>query len=153
MSEAGTQIQLQDGRLLGYTQTGDPSGKPVFFFQGTPSSRLFHPDGAVTAVLGVCLITIDRPGFGLSDFQPGRTLLDWPDDVAEVADRWGFDRCHPQLPGYLSPRRGPLFAVHPLAGDPGGAAFLSYPLFRSSYPQDLTGMAGYGIIYVQGAYR
>jgi pimeloyl-ACP methyl ester carboxylesterase len=35
-------------------------------------------------------VTVDRPGAGLSDFQPKRTLLDWPTDVAALADalRW-----------------------------------------------------------------
>ena len=86
------QIQLQDGRLLGYAVYGDPVGKPVFFFQGTPSSRLIHPDEDLTRSLGVRLVMMDRPGFGLSDFQPRRRLLDWPSDVAEVADLFGFDR-------------------------------------------------------------
>jgi pimeloyl-ACP methyl ester carboxylesterase len=71
--------------LLGYAEYGDPGGRPVFFFQGTPSSRLLHPDAAITAALGVRLIVLDRPGFGQSDFQAGRTLLDWPGDVLEVA--------------------------------------------------------------------
>jgi pimeloyl-ACP methyl ester carboxylesterase len=43
-------------------------------------------------VLGVRHIQLDRPGFGLSDFQPGRTVLDWPDDVAHVADLLGIER-------------------------------------------------------------
>jgi pimeloyl-ACP methyl ester carboxylesterase len=78
---------LPDGRTLSYAQYGDLNGKPIFFFHGTPSSRLFrHPDDSLTKSLGVRLITIDRPGFGLSDFQPGRQLLDWPDDVAALAD-------------------------------------------------------------------
>ncbi len=40
----------------------------------------------------VRIIAPDRPGFGLSDFQRGRTLLDWPDDVACLADELGIDR-------------------------------------------------------------
>lgn len=32
------------------------------------------------------LIAIDRPGMGLSTFQPNRRLLDWPQDVLELAD-------------------------------------------------------------------
>jgi pimeloyl-ACP methyl ester carboxylesterase len=40
---------------------------------------------------GVRLVAIDRPGFGRSDFQPGRSFLDWPDDVAAVADHNGID--------------------------------------------------------------
>ena len=82
-----TVIHLRGGRALGYAEYGDPAGKPVFFFHGWPGSRLQrHPDDAIAASLGARLITIDRPGFGLSDFKPGRTLLDWPDDVAELAD-------------------------------------------------------------------
>jgi len=35
---------------------------------------------------------IDRPGCGLSDFKPGRTILDWPDDVPELADDLGINQ-------------------------------------------------------------
>jgi pimeloyl-ACP methyl ester carboxylesterase len=41
---------------------------------------------------GVRLVAIDRPGFGRSDFKPGRSFLDWPDDVAAVAAQIGIDR-------------------------------------------------------------
>ena len=40
----------------------------------------------------VRLIGIDRPGIGLSTFQAGRKILDWPDDVSEFADKLGIDR-------------------------------------------------------------
>nr|MDJ0953854.1 alpha/beta hydrolase [Acidimicrobiia bacterium] len=40
----------------------------------------------------VRLVTIDRPGHGLSSFQSERTLLDWPHDVAALADHLGIDR-------------------------------------------------------------
>jgi pimeloyl-ACP methyl ester carboxylesterase len=32
------------------------------------------------------VIALDRPGYGLSDFQPGRAITDWPADVAQAAD-------------------------------------------------------------------
>jgi pimeloyl-ACP methyl ester carboxylesterase len=32
------------------------------------------------------VIALDRPGYGLSDFLPGRALTDWPADVGEAAD-------------------------------------------------------------------
>ena len=84
-------IQLSDGRLLGFAEYGDPSGKPVFFFPGGPSTRLFHhPDESIATCLGARIITIDRPGYGLSSFQTGRTLLDWPEDVCELADSLGI---------------------------------------------------------------
>ncbi|MBN1978013.1 MAG: alpha/beta hydrolase [Anaerolineae bacterium] len=88
-----SQIRLPDGRALGYAEYGDPQGKPVVFFTGAPSSRFLHPPIEPTEALGARLVVLERPGFGLSDFQPRRTLLDWPDDVAAAADAlklWRF---------------------------------------------------------------
>ena len=86
-------FRLPDGRALGYTEYGDPGGTPVFFFHGSPGSRLQrHPDASIASELGVRIITIDRPGYGLSDFQPERTLLHWPADVAQLADALHLER-------------------------------------------------------------
>jgi pimeloyl-ACP methyl ester carboxylesterase len=41
---------------------------------------------------GVRLIALDRPGMGLSDYQPGRTLVDWPHEVLELAAALGLER-------------------------------------------------------------
>jgi len=38
------------------------------------------------------VIAPDRPGMGGSDFQRDRVLLDWPNDVAELADSLGMER-------------------------------------------------------------
>ena len=89
----GKLIHLRDGRALGYAEFGDLAGKPVFFFHGFPSSRLQHAPGDLIATsLGAHIITIDRPGFGLSAFQPGRALLDWPNDVVALADALEIDQ-------------------------------------------------------------
>ncbi len=86
-------ISLRDGRRLGYAEYGDPDGKPVFFFHGLPGSRRQrHPDNSIAIKLGARIIAIDRPGYGLSDFQQGRTLLDWPDDVAQLANALKINR-------------------------------------------------------------
>ncbi len=72
---------------MAYAEYGDLNGKPVLFFHGAPGSRLFHhPDDSVAAAVGARIIAIDRPGFGRSDFKPARKLLEWPDDVLELAD-------------------------------------------------------------------
>lgn len=79
-------INLHDGRSLGYADFGDPDGTPMFHFHGFPGSRLkakLLSDAAGRH--GVHLIGVVRPGMGLSDFQPGRKLLDWPNDVIELA--------------------------------------------------------------------
>ena len=80
-------ITLIDGRTLAYAEYGDPRGAPVFFFHGIPGSRLFRPPDEVTTRLGVRLITTDRPGSGLSTYQSGRHILDWPGDIAQLANQ------------------------------------------------------------------
>ncbi|HUS14301.1 MAG TPA: alpha/beta hydrolase [Chloroflexia bacterium] len=86
-------LPLPDGRTLGYAEYGDPAGRPVLFFHGTPGSRLTrHADEAIARVAGARVIAPDRPGYGLSSAQPGRTLLNWPADVAALANALGFDR-------------------------------------------------------------
>ena len=85
-------ITLKDGRSLGYAEYGDPGGTPVFYFTGGNSSRL-EGGWFDTAARqhNVRLISTDRPGFGLSDFQPGRALLDWPEDILQLADTLGIE--------------------------------------------------------------
>jgi pimeloyl-ACP methyl ester carboxylesterase len=86
----GDVLRLSDGRALGYAQYGDPSAWPLLLFQGTPTSRLPHnPLGTAAPVR---LVVPERPGFGRSDFLPGRSLLDWADDVRELVDQLGIDR-------------------------------------------------------------
>ena len=88
-------ITLPDGRVLGFDEYGERSGLPVFYFHGTPSSRLeFTQFGneALAQTLGLRVIAVDRPGMGLSDFQPGRRIGDWPHDVAALADELGLER-------------------------------------------------------------
>jgi pimeloyl-ACP methyl ester carboxylesterase len=85
-------VELRDGRVLGYEEWGPGDGVPILGFGGTTMSRLAHLGSEAPEAAGVRLILVDRPGYGLSDFQPGRTLLDWPDDVAQLADALGFGR-------------------------------------------------------------
>jgi pimeloyl-ACP methyl ester carboxylesterase len=85
--QANLSIILNDGRKLGYAEYGDMGGLPVFYFTGGNSSRiegLWFDEAAKQH--GIRLIVPDRPGFGLSDFQANRQLLDWPDDVSELAE-------------------------------------------------------------------
>lgn len=84
---------FHDGHTIGYNICGDPTGRPVFYFHGGPGSRLealaFH---ASALKHGFRLIAPDRPGHGASDYQPGRTLLDWPHDLLHLADHLKIDR-------------------------------------------------------------
>jgi pimeloyl-ACP methyl ester carboxylesterase len=89
----------------------------------------------------VRVIVPDRPGHGRSDFQPGRRILDWPDDVAELATALGLETfavlgssgggpyaaaCAARLPHRLR-AVGLLGALAP-ADTPGGLAAMSGPL-------------------------
>ncbi|MDI1311231.1 alpha/beta hydrolase [Prosthecobacter sp.] len=86
---------LSNGLTLGYCEYGDPRGEVAFYFHGWPSSRsqgsLFHEHAKKH---GMRLICPDRPGIGLSDFQAGRTLSDWPVTLEELAAHVGADNYH-----------------------------------------------------------
>ena len=92
MAERGDRtIVLRDGRRLGYLDQGPRDGRPVLFFHGLGTSRVICPiDEPAAHDLGLRLIAVDRPGIGLSDRLPRRRLLDWPSDVAELADQLGL---------------------------------------------------------------
>src|SRR5262245_47793170 len=94
------QLTLPDGRVLAYQSFGvspdAASAKApttIFYFHGFPASRL---EGAlwhdVALRLHVRLVAPDRPGMGLSAFQPARRILDWPGDVLALADHLDVQR-------------------------------------------------------------
>src|SRR4051812_7546059 len=85
-------LRLADGRKLGWSESGNPQGKPVFFLHGFGTTRVVCPPDAPALANNLRLIAPDRPGIGLSDPMPGRSLLDWPSDVAELADHLGIER-------------------------------------------------------------
>jgi len=86
-------IRLHDGRSMGVASVGKNDGFPIFHFHGSGSSRLeVKLLAAAATAQGVRLIGLDRPGVGRSDPKPGSQLLDWPDDVGEVADQLGIER-------------------------------------------------------------
>ncbi len=86
-------LTLADGRDLCYEEYGDPLGTPVLNCHGGLSSRLdAAPADEAAKALGVRLISPDRPGMGRSTYLDGRTLLDWPSDVTELADALGLGR-------------------------------------------------------------
>ena len=86
-------ITLKDGRKLGYAEFGIPEGIPIFYFHGHGSSRL-EPlmYGFNDKQFNIRLISIDRPGRGLSDFKENRTILEWPDDVIELANNLNIQK-------------------------------------------------------------
>jgi pimeloyl-ACP methyl ester carboxylesterase len=86
-------VRAPDGRRIGVAEHGAENGTPVLWFPGTPGSRLssLAPDDLLRAH-AVRAITVERPGFGVSDPLPGRRVLDFPRDAACVADALGLGR-------------------------------------------------------------
>jgi pimeloyl-ACP methyl ester carboxylesterase len=90
-ARAGT-IRLRDGRALAYAEWGPAEGRPVLHFHGVPDGRFSWGGGSLCEDRGVRLIALDRPGIGGSDPRPGRSVVDWPADVEELAEQLELDR-------------------------------------------------------------
>lgn len=81
---AGSAVMVRDA--------GDPDGRPVVYFHGTPGSRLDVAFGDTTArATGVRVISFDRPGYGRSEPAP-YSLTSVAQTAAAVADSLGVDR-------------------------------------------------------------
>src|SRR6202140_4400173 len=82
-----------DGRTLAIEEAGDLGGRPVLVHNGTPNSRhLYAPTAADAVSRGLRLICYDRPGYGGSTPQPGRTVADCATDVRAICAALGLDR-------------------------------------------------------------
>lgn len=82
-----TNVMTPDGRSLCVESGGNPAGPSVLVHSGTPGSRLMAASWLRDAEQrGIHLISYDRPGYGGSTAQPGRTVADCTSDVRVVAD-------------------------------------------------------------------
>ncbi|KAJ4352363.1 uncharacterized protein N0V89_007711 [Didymosphaeria variabile] len=75
----------QTGRIISFSEVGDPQGFAVFVCVGMGLTRYvmaFYDQLALT--LKLRLITPDRPGIGGSQVDPNGTPLSWPDDVLVI---------------------------------------------------------------------
>jgi pimeloyl-ACP methyl ester carboxylesterase len=87
-----SRLRIADGRHVGFSVWGesDPGAPVVVHCHGTPGGRLVAyqtPDDS-----GRRHVALDRPGFGLSDPHPSRTVGDHAADVEQVLDHLGIDR-------------------------------------------------------------
>lgn len=116
MRDCDRTIVLRDGRTLGFAEYGDPDGFPVIYSHGGMSSRIDATSaGDAAATAGFKVIAPDRAGIGLSDRHKGAMLLDWPRDVAELADTlgigkfavmgWSFGGAYAAASGFALPDR------------------------------------------------
>lgn len=88
-------MTLRDGRTLGFSDYGKPTATPILLFHGTPGSRICGlEDWSLLEQYRIRVIAPERPGYGLSDPNQGRKIMDWVGDVAALADHLGLDRFH-----------------------------------------------------------
>jgi len=85
-------VNVADGRTVAVDRWGNGE-MPVFLLHGTPGSRSGpRPRPSVLYRLGVELICYDRPGYGGSARDKGRTVANAARDVSDIADKLGFDQ-------------------------------------------------------------
>lgn len=84
-------ILRTDGRVVGFADYGPPAATAVLWCHGGPGSRIEPAHLAAEADrAGLRIIGVDRPGYGLSTPQPGRTIAGWVPDALAVADHLGI---------------------------------------------------------------
>jgi pimeloyl-ACP methyl ester carboxylesterase len=87
-------VTAADGRTLAVEDAGDRGGRPVLVHVGTPGGRRLF--GARTLADAqrrqLRLISYDRPGYGDSTAQPGRSTADCASDVRAICAALGIDR-------------------------------------------------------------
>jgi len=90
------QLTLSDGRRLGYTIYGDHAGLPVVNCHGgLVSGHDVGPADEDARELGLCVISLDRPGVGRTDRLPGHGLLPWVSaDLVPLLDRLDVQEFH-----------------------------------------------------------
>ena len=80
-------IVFPDGAVVAFEEYGKPTGAPVIFCHGWPSSRTMAQLADEPARnLGIRIISPDRPGISGSSMQYDRKLSDWPGLLERLVD-------------------------------------------------------------------
>ncbi|MER5610538.1 alpha/beta hydrolase [Streptomyces sp. NPDC002215] len=139
--------RLPGGRLLGWAEWGPGDGVPVLFSPGAATSRHLGFGADVLDGLGVRLISVDRPGLGVSSPAPGRTFGDFVDDIRAFAGLRGLGR-----PLMVGNSQGAPFALACAAAGAvralavvSGADEVAEPGFTDALPEELRGLVGLAV--------
>lgn len=82
-----------DGRSLPVLTAGPQDGLALVFHTGTPAGLVeLAPLIDAAAANGLRTVMYSRPGYGVSDTQPGRQVADCAADVAAILDHLGAAR-------------------------------------------------------------
>lgn len=92
MNRIDQHIILKDNRKLGLAEYGAIDGYPIVYCHGSQSSRFeIHYDLAFAIENDLRILTIDRPGHGISDFNPKGTILEFANDVKQLTEHLKID--------------------------------------------------------------
>ncbi len=81
-------IILSNGRKLSYAEYGTADGYPILYCHGSQSSRFeMHYDISFAVKNNLRIITFDRPGHGLSDFDGNASIQSVASDVSEIIQK------------------------------------------------------------------
>jgi pimeloyl-ACP methyl ester carboxylesterase/GNAT superfamily N-acetyltransferase len=80
-------VTLRDGRELAYAEYGPASGRPIVFLPGAGCGRLMWFGDELLDERDIRLISIDRPGLGMSSPDPNKSLASVAADVAHLIDK------------------------------------------------------------------
>ena len=93
MKKTEQHIILKDNRKLGFAEYGNTEGFPIIHCHGSQSSRLeMHYDMSFAIENDLRIITIDRPGHGISDFNPEGSILSFAKDVNQLTEYLELDK-------------------------------------------------------------
>ncbi|MDA8372623.1 MAG: alpha/beta hydrolase [Nocardiopsaceae bacterium] len=136
------EVRLLDGRLLGWAEWGPADGTPVLLCPGAATSRRLGCDTEAVEALGIRLVSVDRPGLGVSTPAPGRTFADFADDIRYFAVQRGLER-----PATVGNSQGAPFALACAAEEVTGALAIvsaadeiAAPEFADALPAELRGL-------------
>ncbi|MEU0633572.1 alpha/beta hydrolase [Streptomyces sp. NPDC005989] len=139
--------RLPGGRLLGWAEWGPGDGVPVLFSPGAATSRHLGFGADVLDGLGVRLISVDRPGLGVSSPAPGRTFGDFVDDIRAFTGLRGLGR-----PLMVGNSQGAPFALACAAAGVvralavvSGADEVAEPGFADALLEELRGLVGLAV--------
>jgi pimeloyl-ACP methyl ester carboxylesterase len=88
-----TLIKLPSHRTLAIETYGDSEGYPILYCHGFPGSRVEVAHFHEAALKHQCrIISIDRPGMGLSEFDKNRTVLSFAHDINALTEQLNLNQ-------------------------------------------------------------
>ena len=89
-------LVMSDGRQVHYIDDGEPGWLPVVFTGGLGTSvraiRLLDFLRSMREALKIRIITVERNGFGQTEYHPDLTMADFVSDVEAVLSHLGVER-------------------------------------------------------------